>query len=123
MVAAAGPATNLLIALIFGVVVRLAMPFGLGSGVIELSSYIVYINILLALFNLIPFPPLDGSKIIQPFLPFGLAMKYRDFIRYFEAWGLIATFLFLFLFINLLWAPFSTVVFALFRLITGLGGL
>jgi len=60
LVSLAGPASNLFIALVLGLLIRfsafpfLAMPFGL----------IVYINIFLALFNLIPMPPLDGSKLL-----------------------------------------------------------
>jgi Zn-dependent protease len=42
------------------------------------------LNIFLAFFNLVPIPPLDGSKILPKFLPFGLAMKYEKFRRIFE---------------------------------------
>lgn len=118
-VAAAGPAVNLFLALIFGILIRFSEVLSLNSAFIELSSYIVYINILLAFFNMIPIPPLDGSKIIQPFLPFSLQMKYRGFVHAFERWGIIGTFLFIFIFINLLWAPFSSLVSSVFVLITG----
>ena len=123
MVAAAGPATNLLLALIFGALIRLADPIGLTPAFVELSSYIVYINILLAFFNLIPIPPLDGSKIIQPFLPLGLQMSYRNFVHSFERFGLIGTFLFIFIFIQVLWSPFSRLVFSVFEVFTGLSGI
>lgn len=119
LVAAAGPATNILIALIFGVLIRLADPLGLSSSFLDLASYIVYINILLAFFNMIPFPPLDGSKIIQPFLPLRAQMGYRNFLAQFERFGLLGTFLFIFIFIQVLWAPFSTLVQTVFALITG----
>lgn len=122
-VAMAGPAVNLALALIFGLLIRFGAELGLPPAFLELSSYIVYINILLACFNLIPIPPLDGSKIIQPFLPLGLQMKYRSFVQAFERWGLIGTFLFIFIFIQLFWAPFSRLVFSVFELITGLGSL
>ena len=98
IVAAAGPATNILIALIFGVLIRLGDTLGLSSSFLDLASYIVYINILLAFFNMIPFPPLDGSKIIQPFLPLGAQMGYRNFLVQFERFGLLGTFLFIFIF-------------------------
>lgn len=123
-VAAAGPAVNLFLALIFGLLIRFSGEIGIVSGsFLEIASYIVYINILLAFFNLIPIPPLDGSKIIQPFLPLNAQLKYRNFIHSFERWGLLGTFLFIFIFINLFWAPFSKVVFSVFNLITGMGGL
>ncbi len=118
-VAAAGPATNILIALIFGGLIRLGDTLGLSGAFLELSAYIVYINILLAFFNMIPFPPLDGSKIIQPFLPLGLQMGYRNFLAQFERFGLLGTFLFIFIFIQILWKPFSALVQTVFTLITG----
>lgn len=123
LVAAAGPAVNLLIALVFGLLIRFADPVGLSDSFIHLSSYVVYMNILLAFFNLIPFPPLDGSKIVQPFLPLALAVRYRAFVSNFERWGLLGTFLFIFIFINLLWGPFSRLVFTIFEMLTGQSGL
>lgn len=68
-VALAGPAANLAIAIIFGLCLRF-LPFVFAfSGLYVMFSYIVYINILLAVFNLIPVPPLDGSHILFTFLP------------------------------------------------------
>jgi Zn-dependent protease len=67
IVAAAGPLTNLLLAIIFATVIRFSEALGLSLAFAEMAGYIVFINILLALFNAIPFPPLDGSKIIVPF--------------------------------------------------------
>lgn len=121
-VAAAGPATNLLLAIVFGILIRLAEPLGLPASFVDISAYVVYINILLAFFNLIPIPPLDGSKVIAPFLPLSAQMSYRAFVSNFERWGLIGTFLFIFIFINFLWTPFSKVVLAVFGLITGQSG-
>ncbi len=65
LVAVAGPASNLILALIFGTLLRL-MPV---SALTDLLSIIVYANVLLAVFNLVPIPPLDGSKILYAFLP------------------------------------------------------
>ncbi|OGY63187.1 MAG: hypothetical protein A3B92_03745 [Candidatus Harrisonbacteria bacterium RIFCSPHIGHO2_02_FULL_42_16] len=68
----AGPAANLLIAFILGLPLRFSYLF-LSAGVsplfLELVSFIVLINIFLALFNLIPFPPLDGSKVFADLFP------------------------------------------------------
>jgi Zn-dependent protease len=122
-VALAGPAVNLLLAFIFGMIIRSADVLGLDTAFIELASYIVYINILLAFFNLIPIPPLDGSKIITALMPFSAQMKYRDLTIWIERYGLLATFIFIFLFIQVLWAPFSALVFSVFELFTGLSGL
>ena len=69
LIAAAGPASNLLIALIFGTILRFTGDSSLGSPFVTIVSYIVLINITLAIFNLIPLPPLDGSKLWLLLLP------------------------------------------------------
>jgi len=68
-VALAGPGANLAIALVFGLVLRFFPSISLIPGLYLMFSYIVYINILLAVFNLLPIPPLDGSHILFTFLP------------------------------------------------------
>ena len=67
-VALAGPAANLAIAFIVMLVLGL-VPDGFLAGK-GLLSYVVFANIFLAVFNLIPVPPLDGSKLLYPFLSF-----------------------------------------------------
>lgn len=71
-VAIAGPLANILVALIFGIALRF-LPFlfsaEIGSNLFIIFSYIVWINLLLAIFNLLPIPPLDGSHILFTFLP------------------------------------------------------
>ena len=62
-VAIAGPLANFSIALLFGIFLRF-------TSILTLPlSLIVYINIFLGLFNLLPFPPLDGSKLAMVFFP------------------------------------------------------
>jgi len=68
-VAAAGPAANILMALIFGLILRFLPIQFLSSGLVQILGLIVFLNLLLAIFNLIPLPPLDGSKILFTFLP------------------------------------------------------
>ena len=75
LVSLAGPGTNLLIAVTFALICRLLFP-SLSLDVIRSTGLlgfilgtVVYINILLAIFNLIPIPPLDGSKIFALILP------------------------------------------------------
>lgn len=58
----AGPMSNILIALVFGLISRFV---SVGDFWTVLISSIVYINVFLGLFNLIPIPPLDGSQIIR----------------------------------------------------------
>jgi Zn-dependent protease len=72
LVAFAGPLSNILIAIIFGLLIRF-IPVSSDQMVnlVSIFSYVVLINIALAIFNLIPIPPLDGSKILFSFLPVG----------------------------------------------------
>ena len=66
IVAVAGPASNLAIALVFGLLIRFAVPAGLlSTEVLQLTASVVFINILLALFNLVPIAPLVGTKGCQ----------------------------------------------------------
>jgi Zn-dependent protease len=107
LVAAAGPASNLLLAIFFGLVLRFGLPAGLISpAASELVILIVFVNLVLMLFNLIPVPPLDGSKILFACLPYRFRFIEEQFSRYslvlllvviFAAGGLIlpvTTFLF-----------------------------
>src|SRR3989338_6236945 len=66
--ALAGPAANLAIALVFGLIIRFSFEL-LPLVLIGMFSYIVFINVLLAVFNLMPIPPLDGSQMLFAFLP------------------------------------------------------
>ncbi len=84
IVAAAGPAANLFIAFVFGMLVRFSDVLNLTTSFIELALGVIMLNIFLAFFNLVPIPPLDGSKILPRLLPFSLRMKYEGFRRYFE---------------------------------------
>jgi Zn-dependent protease len=119
MVAIAGPGVNILLALIFAGIVRTGAGMGVPAPFLELSSYIVYINILLACFNMIPVPPLDGSKVLAALLPYRLEMKYRELTAALERYGIMATFAFIFVFMYLLWKPFSAVVYAIYSVLVG----
>ena len=81
-VALAGPAVNLAIALVFGLSLRFLPALSAITGVYMMFSYIVYINILLAIFNLLPVPPLDGSHILFTFLPSSM-QKIKLFLNQF----------------------------------------
>ncbi len=79
-VAVAGPLGNLITALFFGLILRF---FPIASPqLILLLQIIVFINLLLMIFNLVPIPPLDGSKVIMPFLPYQWQEKYMSIERY-----------------------------------------
>jgi len=72
-VSAAGPVSNLVLAAIFSIMLRMGLA---NPGLMKLAYFGVSINIFLALFNLIPIPPLDGSHILALFLPRELARLY-----------------------------------------------
>ncbi|MFN3301749.1 MAG: site-2 protease family protein [Patescibacteria group bacterium] len=88
LVALAGPLANFLIALIFGLMVRFLPP----SSFTNFISIIVFANILLAVFNLLPLPPLDGSRILFALLPSSL----KRYIFNLERIGLLLVLIFLF---------------------------
>ncbi len=82
IVAAAGPISNLLMAAIAAVFFRLGLvSFIQASGALSLSlvlSEFIWINLILAVFNLIPIPPLDGSKLLYALLPSELVYRLRS---------------------------------------------
>ncbi len=110
-VAFAGPLGNLMIAIFFGLILRF-VSFPESSLMIKaLIEIIIYINILLMVFNLVPIPPLDGSKVIMPFLPYSWQLKIANLERY----GMIIVFLFVILAFQFL----IPIVNLLFKLIVG----
>lgn len=113
MVAAAGPSSNLIIALIFGLALRFT-PLDTSIYIQNLAQifiFIVFINLLLAIFNLIPIPPLDGSKIIFAALPY----KYQSIMVATERYGLIILLFFVFFLFRFI----IPIVLWLFKLIAG----
>lgn len=97
-VALAGPASNLLVLVVVGGLARLGFGF-LDTTLISLLAFIAYLNALLAVFNLIPIPPLDGSKILPLLFPkIGLSLERLGFF------GIIIVFVLLFYFFNVIQA-------------------
>lgn len=108
-VALAGPAVNLVIAVLFGLLLRF-LPLSLEATILpQLLSFIVLLNLTLAIFNLVPIPPLDGHWLLLTFLPNGAA---RIFIM---KYGLILFFVFLFF----IFPIFYPLISLLFRVIVG----
>ena|SRR3989344_465604 len=110
IVAAAGPASNIVMATIFGLLIRFT-GVALPESFIQIAATAVFINILLAIFNLVPVPPLDGSKILFSLFPLNMAIR-----SFFERYGLILVLFFIFF----LWQLILPLVGLLFSLITGL---
>lgn len=120
LVAVAGPAVNVLLAIIFSIIIRLSSVLDLSATFVDILVYVVYINILLALFNMLPIPPLDGSKILMSVLPYPMQMQYRKIVVWTERYGLFAMFAFIFIFITFFSDPFFSVVSKLVGFATGL---
>lgn len=114
LVAAAGPASNLAVALIFGLIIRFAdtFPF-LPHSFWNIAASLVFINLLLAVFNLVPIPPLDGSKIFFGLIPY----RFLYMKNWFERNSLVLFVVFIFF----VWQFVDPIVAVLFRLITGFG--
>ncbi|MDD5289900.1 MAG: site-2 protease family protein [Patescibacteria group bacterium] len=92
MVALAGPASNLILAIIFSLLIKILSFTFLSAAFFQLLSIIVFANVLLAIFNLVPIPPLDGSKILFALLP----ASTRHFQAQLERSGFIILIIFLF---------------------------
>ena len=87
MVALAGPVSNLLMAVFWALIARIGMTIGAAAE--EVSLPLIYsgvagisINLVLAMVNLLPIPPLDGSRILSWALPHHLAWQYSKLERY-----------------------------------------
>lgn len=114
IVAAAGPASNIILALVFGFLLRFSVATEASwasQAFIQITAMIIFINILLAIFNLVPIPPLDGSKLLFAAFP----DKFFEMRKFFERYGLLLVIFFIFF----LWQFIFPVIVFLFRLITG----
>lgn len=102
LVAAAGPLTNLLIAFLIGGLIR-SFGFTTDHSLFLVLETVVAVNISFFIFNMIPFPPLDGSRLLYAFAP--------DFIRALmekiEAMGFMAILFFMLIFYSFLITPFT----------------
>jgi Zn-dependent protease len=112
IVALAGPLSNISLAIVFGLLIR----FGgyldiLNHSFLYIAGYVVIINLVLAIFNLIPIPPLDGSHLLFSFL----SEKYTRFKEMLQRFG----FIFVLVFIIFLWPFLVKYIFYAASLITG----
>lgn len=119
LVAIAGIIANIGLAIAFGIIIRLFMASGLILGSVytmtafyKIASSVVLVNIVLAFFNLIPIPPLDGSRVLFNLLP----DKFRYMEAFLEQWGMFV----LLFFIIFIWQYFSPVIYMIFSFLTGL---
>lgn len=112
-VAIAGIIVNLVVALFFGIVIRILLALHYQNvALIDGASIIIITNIILALFNAMPFAPLDGFRFFSAVLP----ARAMSVMRFLEQWSLPL----LILFIAFGWAFISPVIFRLFSWLTGI---
>jgi len=110
LVGLAGPLSNISVALFFGALIRLNTGF-LSLAFVDIAVYVVFINLILAIFNLVPIPPLDGSKLLFALIPY----RYSHIQAKMEQYGLILLIFFIFFLFQFI----VPIVLGLFQLITG----
>ncbi len=114
LVGLAGPVSNLLVAIIFGTLLRFLPASPLGGPIgnfATLISIIVYANILLAVFNLVPIAPLDGSKVLYAILP----DRWISVKIFLERFGILIILFFIFFAFQII----QPIIYFLYRLIVG----
>jgi Zn-dependent protease len=97
LVGLAGPLSNLLLALVAVSIMRVS-GVATGTTIYQISSLFVQLNIAVFVFNMIPFPPLDGSRVLYAFAPEPL----RKVMQQIESFGMTGIFIFMFLLFPLL---------------------
>jgi Zn-dependent protease len=85
LIAAAGPLTNFVLAALTAIIIKLVNPAGLLQ---EILDIFLTLNVGLFVFNMIPIPPLDGSRVLYAFAP----EPVQDFMRQIEPYGLFIVF-------------------------------
>lgn len=111
-VASAGVMANFFIAIVFGLILRFGVSYTAEPGFYFIVSAIVVVNLALGIFNLVPIPPLDGSRIFLSFLPESM----HSTVEVFEQYSIILLIIFVVYFSSYLYPILAF----LFSLITGL---
>lgn len=114
IVGVAGPLTNLSLAILGGLLIQV-LGGSLGGLPLFILGVFTLVNLSFFLFNMIPFPPLDGSRLLYAFAPDSV----REFMERIEQMGIVAIGLFFVIFYLFLGEPFSRLLGVLFQFLTG----
>lgn len=118
IVAIAGVATNLILAVIFALIARYAYANGFGEFG-DLAAIVTLTNLSLGLFNLIPIPPLDGFTVLRGILPYKMSMAMREFEDRMRAGSIFTLIAILFLFTYFFAGPFYSFISYVFGVLIG----
>lgn len=119
LVSLAGPASNLITAFVFTIllVIMVKLDLPMSEGLLVVFQMIIVYNINFAIFNMLPIPPLDGSHILRNLLPYELARQYEMLERY--------SFIFLIIILatpvlSYIFVPLQRFIFGIFKGIVGI---
>jgi Zn-dependent protease len=115
LVGIAGPITNLLLACIAGLIIRVSISTINASLLNDLALF-TYVNIGFFVFNMIPFPPLDGSRLLYALSPEPL----QRIMQQIESYGFVAILIFVFVLFQFISPTFARIETDLFTMLTGL---
>jgi Zn-dependent protease len=118
IVGVAGVGTNILLALLFTVIARLAFKDG-AELFGNLASSVVLVNLSLGIFNLIPIPPLDGYTVLRGILPIRFSLVFRDLEQRLYGGNMFVGLIILFVFVYFFSTPFFYLIEWVFHLLVG----